>query len=51
MTLNGGIKSDIPLVMKDQFGPRFGESTLGAGDPVLSMDVVKGDIDVSVARR
>jgi hypothetical protein len=50
VTLNGAIKSDIPLAMKDQFGPRFGESTLGSGDPVLSMDVVKGDISLTVGK-
>lgn len=49
LTFNGSIASDIPLTMKDHFGPRFGESTLGSGDPVLSMDVVKGDINVTVA--
>jgi hypothetical protein len=50
VTLNGGITSDIPLTMKDRFGPRFGETTIGSGDPVLSMDVVKGDITVAVGR-
>lgn len=51
VTLNGGITSDIPLTMKDRFGPRFGETTLGSADPVLSMDVVKGDIGLTVSRR
>ncbi len=50
VTLNGGITSDIPLTMKDAFGPRFGETTIGSGEPVLSMDVVKGDISVAVGR-
>jgi len=50
LTFNGTITSDIPLTMRDQFGPRFGESTIGAGDPVVSMDVVKGDITVAVDR-
>lgn len=49
VTLNGRISSDIPLTMKDRFGPRFGETTLGSGDPVMSLDVVKGDIAISVA--
>jgi len=48
VTLNGTIRSDIPLGMKDKFGPRFGEATLGAGDPVMSLDVVKGDITILV---
>jgi hypothetical protein len=51
VTFNGSLTSDIPLTLKDQFGPRFGETTLGAGDPVMSLDVVKGDIAISVARR
>lgn len=50
VTFNGAIASDIPLAKKDRFGPRFGETTLGSGDPVLSMDVVKGDISISVSR-
>jgi hypothetical protein len=50
VTLNGAISSDIPLTMKDRFGPRFGETTLGTGDPVLSADVVKGDISLTVAK-
>jgi hypothetical protein len=51
LTFNGAIASDIPLTMKDRFGPRFGESTIGTGDPVLSMDVVKGDITLGVDGR
>lgn len=51
VTLNGGIVSDIPLTMKDAFGPRFGETTVGSGDPVMSLDVVKGDITISVDKR
>lgn len=50
VTFNGKIESDIPLTKKDRFGPRFGEATLGSGDPVASMDVVKGDITISVGR-
>jgi len=51
VTLNGGITSDIPLTMRDKFGPRFGEATIGSGDPVLSMDVVKGDISLSAGTK
>jgi hypothetical protein len=50
VTFNGRLTSDIPLTMKDQFGPRFGETTIGSGDPVLSVDVVKGDIAISAGR-
>lgn len=49
LTFNGRVTSDIPLTMKDTFGPRFGETTLGTGDPVMSVDVVKGDIAIKVA--
>jgi hypothetical protein len=48
VTFNGRITSDIPLKMKDKFGPRFGETTLGTADPVMSLDVVKGDIAIKV---
>jgi hypothetical protein len=51
VTFNGAIASDIPLTTRDQFGPRFGETTLGAGDPVMSLDVVKGDIAIRVGRQ
>jgi hypothetical protein len=46
VTFNGTIASDIPLTMKDKFGPRFGETTIGTGEPVMSIDVVKGDITI-----
>jgi hypothetical protein len=51
VTFNGTLTSDIPLTLKDKFGPRFGETTLGGDpvtDPVLSIDVVKGDIAIKV---
>jgi len=51
VTFNGAITSDIPLTKKDRFGPRFGETTIGDGDPVMSMDVVTGDITISVESR
>lgn len=50
VTFNGSITSDIPLTMKDKFGPRFGETTIGNGDPVMSVDVVKGDITITVGK-
>jgi len=48
VTFNGAIASDIPLTMKDKFGPRFGETTIGTGEPVMSIDVVKGDITIGL---
>jgi hypothetical protein len=50
VTFNGRLTSDIPLTMKDEFGPRFGETTLGSGDPVMSLDVVKGDIAITAGK-
>jgi hypothetical protein len=50
VTFNGRLTSDIPLTMKDKFGPRFGETTLGSGDPVMSLDVVKGDIAITTTK-
>jgi DUF4097 and DUF4098 domain-containing protein YvlB len=46
LALNGGINSTIPLVMKDTWGPRWGEATLGRGEPVISLDVVNGNIEI-----
>ena len=44
LALNGSIDSDIPLNIKDQWGPRSGEATLGRGEPVISLDAVTGRI-------
>jgi hypothetical protein len=51
LSFNGRITSDIPLQMKETFGPKFGEATLGKGDPVISVDTVTGDIAIKVAGR
>lgn len=48
VTYNGSISSDVPLAIKDKFGPRFGETTLGRGEPVLSIDIVKGNVVIKV---
>jgi DUF4097 and DUF4098 domain-containing protein YvlB len=48
LALNGQIKSDIPLTMKDTWGPRWGETTIGTGEPVISLDVVTGTIEIKV---
>ncbi|MBZ5557129.1 MAG: hypothetical protein LAO77_07620 [Acidobacteriia bacterium] len=47
LSLGGTIQSEIPLTFKAQFGPRFGEATLGRGDRVVSIDVVRGDIRIA----
>jgi hypothetical protein len=48
LALNGTIGSAIPLTMKDKWGPRFGETTLGTGEPVISIDVITGHIEIEV---
>ena len=46
LALNGTISSDIPLAMKDTWGPRWGEATLGKGERVVSIDVITGRIEI-----
>lgn len=50
LALNGHIRSDIPLTTKDTWGPRWGEATLGKGEPVISLDVVTGTIEIKSPR-
>ncbi len=51
LSFNGRVTSDIPLTMKDQFGPKFGEATLGKGEPVISLDAVYGDVVIRVEKK
>jgi hypothetical protein len=46
LALNGSIASDIPLTSRDTWGPRWSEATLGKGEPVISIDVVTGKIEI-----
>jgi DUF4097 and DUF4098 domain-containing protein YvlB len=46
LALNGHVKSDIPLTRRDTWGPRWGEATLGKGEPVISIDVVTGMVEI-----
>jgi hypothetical protein len=48
LALNGHVKSEIPLTMRDTWGPRWGETTLGRGEPLISIDVVTGTVDLRV---
>jgi hypothetical protein len=48
LALNGSISSEIPLAMKTSWGPRWGEATLGKGEPVISIDVITGHIAITV---
>ena len=52
LALNGAIKSDIPLTLRETWGPRWGETTIGKGEPVISLEVVTGAVElVPNARR
>ena len=46
LALNGQVKSEIPLTLRDGWGPRWGETTLGKGEPVISLDVVTGTVEL-----
>ena len=46
LVLNGHVNSDIPLTLRETWGPRWGEATLGKGEPVISLDVVTGLIEI-----
>ncbi len=46
LSLGGVITSDIPLTRRERWGPRFGEGTIGKGEPVISIDVVNGHVAI-----
>jgi DUF4097 and DUF4098 domain-containing protein YvlB len=46
LALNGTIQSDIPMTTRDRWGPRWSEATLGKGEPVISIDVVTGKVEI-----
>ncbi len=46
LALNGQITSDIPLTRRETWGPRWAETTLGKGEPVISIDVVTGTVEI-----
>jgi DUF4097 and DUF4098 domain-containing protein YvlB len=46
LALNGHVKSDIPLTHRNTWGPRWAEATLGRGEPVISIDVVTGTVEI-----
>lgn len=48
LALNGTIQSAIPLKLRDTWGPRWGEATIGSGEPVISLDVVTGGIEIKL---
>lgn len=51
LTLNGAIASNLPLEERAGFGPRFREGVFGTGEPLLSLDAVRGDITLQVPSR
>jgi hypothetical protein len=46
LALNGTVTSEIPLTRKDSWGPRWAEATLGTGEPVISLEVVTGAVEI-----
>jgi hypothetical protein len=46
LALNGQVRSEIPLRVRDTWGPRWSEATLGKGEPVISLDVVTGMVEI-----
>lgn len=46
LALNGTIQSDIPMTTRDGWGPRWSEATIGKGEPVISIDVVTGKVEI-----
>lgn len=46
LALNGSIQSDIPMTTRDSWGPRWSVATLGKGEPVISIDVVTGKVEI-----
>jgi DUF4097 and DUF4098 domain-containing protein YvlB len=51
LSLNGTIASDMPLNRQERWGPRWAEATIGKGEPVISIDVVNGNIDLRMGAR
>ena len=43
---NGTITSVIPLALKDTWRPRWGEPSVGKGEPVIGIDVITGAIQI-----
>ncbi len=50
LALDGLISSDIPLRRQERWGPRFAETSLGRGEPVLAIETTAGDITITVRK-
>jgi hypothetical protein len=50
LTLSGRIYTDLPLSERAGFGPRFREGIFGKGEPLISIDVVRGDITINAPK-
>jgi hypothetical protein len=48
LALNGRVTSALPLTLKDGWGPRWAEASIGRADRVVSLDVVTGSIRIDV---
>lgn len=51
LTLNGAIQSDLPLETHEGFGPRFREGLFGRGEPLISLDAVRGNVTITAPER
>ena len=49
LSMGGAITSDIPLNRQERWGPRWGEATIGTGEPLISIDVVNGNIAITTS--
>jgi hypothetical protein len=50
LSMGGTITSDLPLTRQERWGPRWAETTIGTGEPLISIDVVNGDIALKIAK-
>lgn len=48
MALSGTVTSDLPVADREGFGGRLKEGVLGNGQPLLSLDTVRGNISVTL---
>jgi hypothetical protein len=51
LTLTGTIASNLPLSERTGFGSRFREGVIGKGAPLISLDAVRGNIEVTAPAR
>ena len=50
LSMGGTIASDLPLTRQERWGPRWAETTIGTGEPLISIDVVNGNITLKTPK-